>query len=268
MDLSQAKHAFITGGASGIGLGIADALAKRGVPVTIVDVDAETVKAVVAARNGKLRGQVLDVRDREAWVKVKAEAEAALGPVDVLVLNAGIGPEGEELVDANPEAFERLMAVNVGGIFNGIQAFGRDMRERRRGHIVITGSMTGLAAARVPRIGTYTASKFAGVALGDVLRGEMAAYDVVVSTLCPGQVTSNLGRNTMKMGNRTRELDYKPDPAKTPATRKAGMDPAEVGEITARGIERDQAYIITHPEGWSDIESRMAALKAAFEAAS
>jgi NAD(P)-dependent dehydrogenase (short-subunit alcohol dehydrogenase family) len=262
MDLTQTNHAFITGGASGIGLGIADALVKRGVPVTIVDIDEEAVRAVVAERSGRLRGQVLDVRDRSAWVAAKAEAEAALGPVDLLVANAGIGPDGEELADVNPASFDLIMAINVGGIFNSITAFAGDMRERRRGHIVITGSMAGLASQQVGRIGAYTASKFAVVALGETLRGEMAAHGVGVSILCPGMVITNLGRSAKRVGLRSRPLAGEPSRGGAPLM--AAMQPSEVGEITVAGIERDHAYIVTHPGDWPQVEARYQALRAAF----
>jgi NAD(P)-dependent dehydrogenase (short-subunit alcohol dehydrogenase family) len=262
MDLSQAKHAFITGGASGIGLGIADALAKRGVPVTIVDIDEESVRAIVADRKGRLRSQVLDVRDRAAWAAAKAEAETALGPVDILVANAGIGPEGKELVDADPECFDRLMAINVGGIFNAISAFGADMRARMRGHIVITGSVAGLAVPNIPRLGSYAAAKSAVVALGEALRPEMAPHGIGVSTLCPGMVASNLGRNTARMGGRPQPLTIETR-AGAPVFGPA-MDPAEVGEITALGIERNDAYIVTHPQEWAEVANRWRELEAAF----
>jgi NAD(P)-dependent dehydrogenase (short-subunit alcohol dehydrogenase family) len=262
MDLSQAKHAFITGGASGIGLGIADALARRGVPVTIADIDREELEARVAERAGKVRGQLLDVRDRQAWATAKAEAEAALGSVDILVNNAGIGPEGQELADSDPVAVERILAINVMGVFNGVFAFAGEMRAQQRGHIVNTGSMAGLSSARVPRIGSYSASKFAVVALTEALREEMEPHGVGVSCLCPGLVASNFSRTTHKLGGRTRPLDFEKDPRVPPL--KAGMDPAQVGEITAEGISRNQAYIITHPDGWPDVAVRMRALEAAF----
>jgi NAD(P)-dependent dehydrogenase (short-subunit alcohol dehydrogenase family) len=263
MDLSQAKHAFITGGASGIGLGIADALLKRGVPVTIVDIDAESIQAVVAERQGRLRGQVLDVRDRAAWAAAKAEAEAALGPVDILAANAGIGPDGEFLADADPESFDRIMAINIGGVFNAISAFAGDMRARQHGHIVVTGSMAGLTIQQIPRIGSYTASKFAVVALGEVLRSEMAPHGVGVSILCPGMVVSNLGRTTARLGGRIRPLNVKSGP-QGPAGN--AMNPAEVGEIAVEGMARNQAHIITHPEHWPEVEARWRALEAAFSA--
>jgi NAD(P)-dependent dehydrogenase (short-subunit alcohol dehydrogenase family) len=263
MDLARARHAFITGGASGIGLGIADALIARGVPVTIADIDAASIDRMLGDRAGaSLRGQVFDVRDRTAWRAAKAEAEAALGPVDILIANAGIGPDGNALADADPEAFDRLMAINVGGMFNAIQAFAGDMRAARRGHIVITGSMAGLAAPEIAGIGGYTISKFAVNALGEVLRREMAEHGVGVSTLCPGMVASNLGRNTARMGGRSRALDV--GGKARPSAALVAMDPADVGEITVQGIAGNQAYIITHPREWPDIAARFHALEAAF----
>jgi NAD(P)-dependent dehydrogenase (short-subunit alcohol dehydrogenase family) len=263
MDISQARHAFITGGASGIGLGIADALLKRGVAVTVADNDEQGIAAVVAARAGqRIAGRQLDVRDVAAFGRVKAEAEAEFGPVDILVANAGIGPDGEFLWDATAESLERLLAINVGGIFNAISAFAGDMRDRRSGYIVVTGSMAGLAAQGFPRIGTYTASKYAVVGLSEVLRHEMAPYGVGVSTLCPGMVASNLGKNTTRMGFRGKPLDLGAAPDAAP--RAPAMDPADVGERTVAGIIAEERFIITHPGDWAEVGERSRALEEAF----
>ena len=159
MDLSQAKHAFITGGASGLGLGIADALARRGVAVTIADINEDSLKEVLATRGNQFRGVRLDTRDRENWQKAKAEAEAAFGPVDILVNNAGISPNGREFADMDPESFDRILAINLVGIVNGIFAFGADMRERGNGHIVNTSSQAGLTAGIPALARTFTQSR-------------------------------------------------------------------------------------------------------------
>src|SRR5687768_8942493 len=113
MDLAQARHAFITGGASGIGLAIADALAARGVSVTIADVNGESLAAVLAERGEGFRGQLLDVRDRAGWARAKAEAEAAFGPVDILVNNAGVPGVGDHLAVLDPELFDQVIAINL-----------------------------------------------------------------------------------------------------------------------------------------------------------
>ena len=254
MDIAQAKHAFITGGASGIGLGIADALIARGVPVTIADIDRETLGTIVESRKGRLRGQLLDTRDRPGWARAKAEAEKALGPVDILVNNAGIGPNGSEFADMDPESFDRILGINLTGIFNGVSAFAADMRARRKGHIVNTSSMAGLSVGA--RVGAYAVAKFGVMALSEGLRAELAPHGVGVSVLCPGLVATNLGRTTARLGvERRDEGAAMPD---------SGVSTADVANIVIKGITENRAYIITHPDRWPDVEKRMNAIRDAF----
>ncbi|MBW8752923.1 MAG: SDR family oxidoreductase [Sphingomonadales bacterium] len=259
MDLSQASHAFITGGASGIGLGVADALAARGLAVTIADIDGGALDKVVASRGERFRGAVLDVREREGWARAKAEAEAALGPVDVLVNNAGIGPDGAEIADLTHASFDRIIGINLVGVFNGVAAFAADMRTRGRGHIVNTASIAGLFAS-APGVSAYAIAKYGVVAMSETLRGELAPHGVGVSVLCPGFVATNIIANTARISGA--ETDYDGD--MEPGT---GMSPAEAGEIVARGIAANRLYILTHPEMWSVVEARHEAIKADFAAA-
>jgi NAD(P)-dependent dehydrogenase (short-subunit alcohol dehydrogenase family) len=254
MDLSTARHAFITGGASGLGLGMADALAARGVPVTIADIDAEALAQVTASRGNSVRGQVLDVRGREAWAKAKTEAEAAFGPVDILCCNAGISPNGQEFADMAPESFDLILAINLGGVVNGVFAFAADFRARGRGHIVVTSSQAGLITT-VGGVGAYSVAKFGVTALGEQLRREMAPHGVGVSVLCPGYVATNLGANTVKIGGDVRQYSN--------AMPEATIVAADVGEMVAEAIEQDAAYVITHKDVWRGVEKRCAAIKEA-----
>jgi NAD(P)-dependent dehydrogenase (short-subunit alcohol dehydrogenase family) len=253
MDLNTAKHAFITGGASGIGLGIAEALAARGLAVTIADADGEALEAVAPPRG--FDAQLLDTRDREGWARVKALAEAAHGPVDVLINNAGIAPNGMEFADMDPVSFDRIIAINLTGIFNGISAFAADMRARGAGHIVNTSSMAGLQAS-VPGVGAYAAAKFGVTGMSEALRKEMSPHGVGVSVLCPGYVHTNIAASTAKMGGELRGGGGAMPPS--------GLSPADVGEMVAAGIEANALYIITHPDNWPGVGKRMAALAAAF----
>ncbi|MCB2059546.1 MAG: SDR family oxidoreductase [Novosphingobium sp.] len=254
MDLSQAKHAFITGGASGIGLGIADALAKRGIAVTIADINEEALKEVLATRGNQFRGIHLDTRDRDAWQKAKDEAEGAFGPVDILVNNAGIAPNGQPFASMDPESFDRIVAINLTGVANGVFAFAGEMCERGKGHIVNTSSQAGLTAA-IPGVGAYAVAKFGVTALSENLRMEMAEHGVGVSVLCPGLVKTNLAANTVRIGGDVRKY--------MPAMPESDVTPADVGEMVAEGIEQDAAYILTHKDVWPGIENRMNAIKAA-----
>lgn len=254
MELSKARHAFITGGASGIGLGIAEALASRGIAVTIADIDAETLAQVAARRGNQFRGVHLDTREREMWQQAKEEAQAAFGPVDILVNNAGISPNGREFADMDPESFDRILAINLVGVVNGVFAFAADMRERGKGHIVNTSSQAGLVTT-VPGVGAYSVAKFGVTALSEALRREMAPHGVGVSCLCPGYIQTNLGANTVKVGGEIR--------AYSAAMPEATVTAAEVGEMVADGIERDAAYIVTHKDVWRGVEERMAAIREA-----
>ncbi|MEJ5977472.1 SDR family NAD(P)-dependent oxidoreductase [Novosphingobium sp. PS1R-30] len=259
MDLSDVRHAFVTGGASGIGLGIAEALAARGAAVTLADIDAAALALATAGRE-RFRGVVLDVRDREGWVRAKAEAEAALGPVDVLVNNAGIGPDGAAIADLTPESFDRIIGINLTGVFNGVATFAADMRAAGRGHVVNVASVAGLFAS-APGVSAYAVAKFGVVALSETLRSELAPHGVGVSVLCPGFVATNIIANTARLSGIASDYDGDTVPG-------TGMSPTEAGEIVARGIAANRLYILTHPEMWPMIEARHAAIAADFAAAS
>jgi NAD(P)-dependent dehydrogenase (short-subunit alcohol dehydrogenase family) len=257
MNLNEARHAFVTGGASGIGLGIADALAARGIAVTVADIDEAALARLAGKPN--MRTVLLDTRDREGWARAKAEAEAAFGPVDILVNNAGIGPDGSALADVAPETFDRVIGINLMGVFNGITAFAADMRGRGKGHIVNTSSVAGLFAAS-PGTNAYSAAKFAVTAISETLRSELAPSGVGVSVLCPGFVMTNIIANTARINGEANDYDgggFPPD----------ALTPADVAQMVLAAIEADRLYIISSPELWPMVEGRHNAVEAAFTAA-
>lgn len=255
MKLNQAKHAFITGGASGLGLGIAEALADRGLAVTLADIDEATLAEVVSRRGGQWNGVHLDTRDRDNWRTAKASAEALYGPVDILINNAGIGPNGQEFADMTPASFDRIIAINLTGIFNGISQFAADMRARRRGHIVNTASLAGLSPA-MPGVGAYSVAKFGVVAMSEGLLKELKPHDVGVSVLCPGLVATNLPMNTLKVGGELRD-----NAGSMPET---DVSSADVGRRVVEGIEENRFYILTHGNAWPAVQSRMQKIEKAF----
>jgi NAD(P)-dependent dehydrogenase (short-subunit alcohol dehydrogenase family) len=260
MDLSTARHAFITGGASGIGLGIAGALAARGISITIADINQGALDELFAARPKGMLGIALDIRNRNDWLDAKARSESAFGPVDILINNAGIAFDGRELADMDPPTFDQVIAVDLTGVFNGVHTFAAGMRARGAGHIVNTASIMGLTAGAAT-MGAYSIAKSGVVALSEALRGEMAPHGIGVSVLCPGFVASNLRANTVKLGVAVREI------RELSGAGNAAMSPATAGEIVARGIARNLPYIITHPHYLEHIEKRMAAIRESFAAA-
>jgi NAD(P)-dependent dehydrogenase (short-subunit alcohol dehydrogenase family) len=254
MNLNEARHAFVTGGASGIGLGIADALAARGIAVTIADINEEALAGLDGKPN--TRTVLLDTRDREGWTRAKAEAEAAFGPVDILVNNAGIAPNGQPFAEMDPESFDRIVAINLTGIVNGVFAFAADMRERGRGHIVNTSSQAGLITT-VPGVGAYSVAKFGVTALTEALRAELKPFGVGVTGLFPGYVQTNLGENTWRIGGDVRQY--------TSAILQSSITARDVGEMVADAIARNASHVVTHKDVLPGLEKRMATLREACE---
>lgn len=251
MEWIAGRHALITGGASGIGLAIAQALAAEGAVVTVTDYDGERLERLA----GQFNCLPLDVRDRAGWITAKAVAEAKHGPVEILCNNAGIGPNVGELADSDTAQFDRMIAIKLTGTFNGIHTFAAEMRTRGEGQIINTASMAGLET--IPKLGAYAAAKFGVVGISEVLRKELAPHGVGVSVLCPGMVATGLPETTAK-------ADGCHDPVATqPAM--AGIDSARVAARVIEGIKGNWPYILTHGERKGAVEARMRAILDAFD---
>ena len=255
MQQIEGRVAFVTGGASGIGLAIAVALIRAGARLMLADIDEDALSKAASQLGARAATVRLDVRDRDGWAIARTKLETHFGPLDILVNNAGIGPDGHRLADMDPIAFDRIVAIKLTGTFNGIATFAPGLRDRRQGHIVNTASMAGLIAS--PRLGAYTAAKFAVVGMSEVLRAELAPHGVGVSVLCPGLVQTNLGATTAAAGSDRIALD--------PAMAATGIDAAVVGELVIEGIRADAAYILTHAQFREAVARRMATLLAAFD---
>lgn len=253
--------AFITGGASGIGLGLARALLASGARVAIADVDALALDDAVANLGGgdDLIAVQLDVRDRAQWQAAKEGAENSLGPVTLLVNNAGVIGY-DPVIDTPPEYFQWVIDVNLMGMFNGIYTFGRPMVDRGlNGHIVNTASISGLYGAESLTLGAYCASKFGAVALSERLRAELEPHGIGVSTLCPGLVSTGLGSNVKKLQPVDEGVALADNPvfanlrANPPS---AALHPDALGPFIIRAIEENRAYILPHPHYAALIDER------------
>lgn len=263
------KVAFITGGASGMGFGMAHALAEAGMSIAIVDIRAEQLARARAALE-RLGAQVLalplDVSDRAAYARVAEQVETALGPVQLLCNNAGIGLLGS-LKTAKYDDWDWVLGVNLGGAINGIQTFlPRMLAHGQGGHIVSTASAAGLFAGA--GAGIYTTSKMAVVGMMECLRGEIAAHGIGVSVLCPHLVRTQIHLNVDLRPERFGNSGYASftdmgdfDPGKV--INEVGMDPIELGQRVLEGIKRNDLYILTHPEIEPIIRERFEALLAA-----
>ena len=180
----------ITGGARGIGNATARALARRGAKVAIGDLDPELTERAAAEIGGETIGLELDVTDRESFARFLAGVEERLGPLDVIINNAGIMPIGP--FDEEDEATARRMVdINIHGVLHGMKLAMPGMKRRGSGHIVNIASQAGKAG--LPGGATYCATKHAVVGVSEAVRAELRDTGVEVSCVMPAVVNTELG---------------------------------------------------------------------------
>ena len=272
MDNFKGKTAFITGGGSGIGLGIAKVFAaKAGMNVVLADLRKEALDEAIAwfkERGLPAHPIQLDVTDREAYKKAADEAETKFGKIHILINNAGVGQQGK-LQDATYKDWDFGMGVNVGGVINGlVTVLPRILKHGEEGHVVSTSSTNGLFS--VGGLGIYTVSKYAVSAMMEVLYMDLKGTNVSASVFFPGPVDTNLRVTTIT----TRPLKYKnenepeapPPPPQRPADapkidpERIVKDPIEVGYRILRGIKRKDIFIMSHPVYGEGVVTRYKAL--------
>ena len=259
------KTAFVTGGASGIGLGMATAFAGVGMNVIIADLRRDHIESALEALDGKpVRAIELDVTDRDGFARAADEAESVFGHVHVLCNNAGMGILGP-VTQARYDDWDWGLGVLVGGVVNGIQTFLPRMRAHGEGgHIVNTSSMAGVLP--IPGAAIYITAKAALIGLSEALRSELAGEGIGVSAFCPGPVRTNI-----REGGRTRPEQYadsgyaelERDLEERPNS-PLWMDPVECGERVLTGILDDDLYIFTHREFREGAEERFQSMLASF----
>jgi NAD(P)-dependent dehydrogenase (short-subunit alcohol dehydrogenase family) len=258
------KTAVVTGGASGIGAGIARALANRGMNVVIADIEQDALQRASAEIGAY--GVRTDVRDPSS---VAALADATLdrfGAVHVVVNNAGVGPFAP-IADLELSDWRWMVEVNLWGVIHGVHRFlPLLLKNPDGGHIVNTASVGGLVS--MPGLGAYAVTKFGIVALTETLAAELAqAHSAVgASVLVPSTVRSNI-KNSSR--NRPQELgtggladvDLE-DPSHDIGMR--WLEPDDVGSLVVDGMGRGDLYIVTHPEAFAPVQDRFDAIATAF----
>jgi NAD(P)-dependent dehydrogenase (short-subunit alcohol dehydrogenase family) len=246
------KVAFITGGGSGIGLGIAQCAAAAGMRVMIADVRDDHLQeglATLRAVGADAQGVLTDVADRAAVERAAAATIKAFGKVHLVCNNAGVsvfGPMDKTTVDD----WRWMLGVNLDGVINGVQTFTPLLKAHGEGgHIVNTASMAGILVG--PGMGLYSTSKFAVMGLTLSLRYDLAPHSIGVSVLCPGFVRSNIHEAVLSRPKHLTETGYhvsSDEMKRLDQVLNVGMAPAEVGAHVITGVRENRQYIFPHAE--------------------
>src|SRR6516162_11302298 len=267
------KAAFVTGGASGIGLALGRTFAEAGCKVMLADIQKAALDAAVASLSGsglEIRGVVCDVAD-PASVDAASEASfSAFGKVHILCNNAGVGARGG-IDHIALDNWHWVLDVNLIGVLNGVRAFLPQMRAHGEGgHIVNTAPMAGMVNSH-QGFAPYPASKFAVVGMSEGLAVELKPFGIGVSILCPGLVRTNIlesARNRpQRYGPATPVDTTNPHHAWFAERVRTGMDPAEVARRVLAAVRDDELYVFTHPEMRGVVEERFRGILAAFDRA-
>lgn len=263
------KTAFITGGASGMGLGMARVFAEAGMKVVIADVrEAALAEAMKSFENTNLAVQPyrLDVTDRARWAEAAKETARLYGNLHLLVLNAGVGVTGP-MQAATFKDWDFNLSVNVGGVVNGLVTFLPGMLAHgEEGHVVATSSTGGFSA--VGGAGLYCTAKFAVAGMIESLATDLRGTKIGASVFFPGPVQTSLGMTTHEV--RPAHLQNEAAAAAMPGQRDArpapGFDQSlfmsteEVGKRVLNGVRRGDLFIMSHPEFRGGIVARNEAL--------
>lgn len=251
------KVAVVTGGASGIGRGLAERFGAEGMKVVLADVEEQALRQAEAEFREKgvdVLGVLTDVSKPEELEKLAQQTLNAFGAVHVVCNNAGVagawGPTWENTL----EDWNWIVGVNLWGVIHGVRTFLPIMLQQgEEGHIVNTASLAGLMPGR----GIYGVTKQAVVALSESLYNELklAEAKVGVSVLCPGWVDTKIAdADRNRPAGLANAAESLPDPRRDATTEivrnflKNGMPPAEIADQVFEAIRDDRLYIITHPE--------------------
>ena len=267
------KTAFVTGGASGIGLALGAAFAQAGMKVMLADIEAGALAEAVKSLQDfapNVRGVACDVADPISVERAAKASYQAFGNVHVVCNNAGVAAAGG-IDNISLDNWRWVLDVNLMGVLHGIRTFLPHIRAHGEGgHIVNTASMAGMNSGL--GFSPYVASKFAVVGISEGLATQLKPFGIGVSVLCPSFVRTRIdgsGRNRPERYGAAQT----PDPASPAGLLLAqlaeriqcGLDPSDVAARVLAAIREDELYVFTHPEMRGRVEDRFAAILAAMD---
>ncbi len=263
----QGRVAVVTGGASGIGLAMAERFAAAGMNLVLADVERPALERAAARFDpARVLAVPTDVTDADAVTALATATLDRFGVVHIVCANAGVGSRGLPIAELPVADFRWILGVNLFGVVHTVSAFLPLLRAQDDGHLVLTASVAALV--HPPRMGPYNASKAAVLALGETLHHELAEEGsrVGVTVLCPGWVRTNLGSAER---NRPEALAWtmNSDQAQLVAERRAfiaevfargGIAPEQVAEQVFEAVVARRFYVLTHPSMTPEYADRAA----------
>jgi NAD(P)-dependent dehydrogenase (short-subunit alcohol dehydrogenase family) len=247
MDVSG-KTAIVTGAATGIGLGIATALAEAGANVVMADIQKGAVEQAahgLSGTNKRVMPVRIDVTQEQSVLDALAEAERNFGKLHIACNNAGVPMHGTRLTDVPRSDWEFVIGVNIWGVIHGIRHFvPAILKHGEEGHIVNTASVAGFQNRRGTDQGPYSMSKYAVVSLSEALEHELGGSNVGVTVLCPGPVNTNIPRGARNRPDHLGGPQVRANEEAALAERLAttGIDPKRVGERVVDAIRTKAFY--------------------------
>jgi NAD(P)-dependent dehydrogenase (short-subunit alcohol dehydrogenase family) len=267
------RTAFVTGGASGIGLALGCAFAEAGMKVMLADIERDALDSAVESLRRfapKIGSVWCDVADPDSVERAARTTFATFGNVHIVCNNAGVAAGGG-IDTISVDNWRWVIDVNLMGVVHGIRSFLPQLRTHGEGgHIVNTASMAGMQGGL--GFSPYAASKFAVVAMSEGLRAQLEPDGIGVSVLCPSYVRTGIGDS-----GRNRPARYGQAPVLDPASPAAalvaqianalqvGLDPAEVAARVLDAIRADELYVFTHPDMRAEVDGRFAAIQTAMD---
>ncbi|MEO0368377.1 MAG: SDR family NAD(P)-dependent oxidoreductase [Pseudomonadota bacterium] len=274
MNQFSGKTAVISGGAEGIGLSIAKALAEQGMNLVLADIDEsnlEKAAAILADTGVETLTLKLDVANEAAWHDVAEQAQERFGKIHMVVNNAGVTGDPGPIESQQSDSWQWTLDVNLMGVVYGAKAIVPLIKQHDEGGwIVNVASMAGMGG--VPYSGAYTATKAAVVALSESWAGELTKSNIKVSVLCPAFVKTRIHESYRNRpghdnnGETSNEI-ANDRAANTKSMVERGIDVDIVGKRVVEALLAGEMYIFTHPNYRSVIQHRSSAIDAAFERA-
>jgi NAD(P)-dependent dehydrogenase (short-subunit alcohol dehydrogenase family) len=248
------KAAVVTGGGSGIGMGLAKELARQGAAVAIADILPDPAARIADEINdagGRAIAIPCDVCDRASIEQMKAEANAALGTIELVFANAG-ATSFVPVTELDDSELDWMTEVNLKGVIWTALTFLPDMVQAGGGHIVATASMAGLIPTLVPVHSAYAASKMGVIGFMRSMQLEVEEHDVVCTIYCPGGVLNGMRDNNAKyrplrFGGPSEERMTIPH-ASFKDNRLRFYTPEEVAPIVLRAVRNNRPFVFDHSE--------------------